>query len=99
MSNVASTHARPTGRLSYAALAFAVGAVVVWALAGPLSDDLYPLCGALGIVAFGLGREARRNARSAGASGRLELGAMIVGGLPAAAVIAALIGWGLSHVV
>jgi hypothetical protein len=61
MSNVASAHARPTGRLSYAALAFAVGAVAVWA--GPFSDDLYPLSGALGIVAFGLGRKARRNAR------------------------------------
>lgn len=99
MSNVASARSTPSSRLSYAALAFAVGAVVAWGLAGMVNQDLYSVTGALGIVAFGLGVKGRRLARSAGESGRLALAATVVGGLLGGAVIAALVGWGISALV
>jgi predicted Na+-dependent transporter len=99
MSEAATVHNAPSNRLTFFALAFTVAALVDWALAGPFSDDLYPVSGALGIVAFGLGRRARRKAKSAGLSRWVELGAMIVGGLIGAAVIFALIGWGVSQLV
>ena len=99
MSNLASVHRAPSVRLSYAAAMFAVGSVVVWVLAGVVDDGLYVFTGVLGIVAFGLGLKARRDARRAGSNGRLALAAMIVGGLLGAAVIAALITYGVSHLV
>lgn len=99
MSEVASVRSTPSSLLSFVALAFSVGAVVAWVLAGIVDDGLYAVSGALGIVGFGLGAKARREVRRAGSSGRLALTAMIVGGLLGAAVIVATVVWGFSHLV
>ncbi len=99
MSDIASARGMSSVRLSYAAAALAVGAVVVWVLAGIVDDGLYVVTGVLGIVAFALGLKARREARRAGSNGRLALTAMIVGGLLGAAVIVASIAYGVSHLV
>ncbi len=99
MSDIASAHRAPSGRLSYAAVAFAVGSVVVWVLAGIVDDGLYTVTGALGIVAFALGLKARREAKRVGRRQWPALAATIVGGLLGAAVIVASIAYGVSHLV
>ncbi len=99
MSHLASVHRAPSVRLSYTAVTFAVASVAVWVLAGIVDDGLYVVTGVLGIVAFGLGLKARRDARRAGSNGRLALVATIVGGLLGGAVIVASIAYGVSHLV
>ena len=100
MSAVAATQGRTTsGRLAYAAIGFALASVIVWVLAGVVDDGLYVITGVLGIVAFGLGTKARRDARRAGFRGRRALAAMLVGGFLGAAVIVASIVFGVSHLV
>ena len=100
MSDIAATRGRTSSsRLTYAAISFALAAAVVWVLAGVVDDALYTVTGALGIIAFGLGTMARRDARRAGSRGRAALAAMILGGLLGGAVIVATIAWGISHLV
>ncbi|MGH3136435.1 MAG: hypothetical protein ACRDPV_08080 [Gaiellaceae bacterium] len=100
MSNVAATQGRATsGRLTYAAIGFALASVVVWVLAGVVDDALYTVTGILGIVAFGLGFKARREDRQSGSRGRLPLAAMLVGGFLGAAVIAFSVAYGISQLV
>lgn len=68
MSDVATTRGRDSARSwSLAAIALAICAVTVWALAGIVDDGLYPFTGIVGLAAFGLGLQARREARRVGA--------------------------------
>ena len=100
MSNFAATQGRATSdRLAYAAIGFALASVIVWVLAGVVDDGLYTVTGALGIVAFGLGFKARRDARRAGSRGRPALAAMIVGGFLGGLVIVFSVVYGVSHLV
>jgi predicted Na+-dependent transporter len=100
MSDLASAHRAPSaGRLSYAAVAFALGSAAAWILAGMVDDSLYVVTGALGIVAFGLGLRASRQAKRLGARRWPALAATIVGGLLGAAVIAFSIVWAISELV
>ena len=100
MSDIAATPSRtPSSRLTYVAIAFALASAVVWVLAGVVDDALYTVTGALGVIAFGLGTKARRDARRAGSRGRTALGAMVLGGLLGAAVIVASVAYGISHLV
>jgi len=100
MSNVAAMQGRTAfGRLAYAAIGFALASVIVWVLASVVDDGLYTITGVLGIIAFGLGLKARRDAQRAGSGGRLALAAMLVGGFLGAAVIVASIVYGISHLV
>ena len=99
MSDHTSGHREPLSRTAFAALAFALGAVVFYVLAGGFDDGLYLVAGALGIVAFGLGLKARREARRAGSHARLALTAIVVGGLLGGLVVAFSIGWGVYHLV
>ena len=100
MSDIAATPSRtPSSRLTYVAIAFALASAVVWVLAGVVDDALYTVTGALGIIAFGLGIKARRDARRVGSRGRTALVAMVLGGLLGAAVIVASVAYGISHLV
>jgi len=100
MSDIAAPRGRASsGRLTYAAIGFALASVIVWVLAGVVDDGLYTITGILGIVAFVFGFKARRDDRGAGSRGGPALAAMLVGGFLGAAVIVALIVYGISHLV
>jgi len=99
VSDLASVHRTASSRLSYIALAFALGSLVFYLLAGTTDDGLYVVAGALAVVAFALGVKARRDDRRAGLRGRFPLVAIIVGGLLGGAVIAFSIVWGISQLV
>ena len=100
MSDIVATRGRTSSsRLAYVAISFALAAAVVWVLAGVVDDALYTVTGALGVVAFGLGTKARRDARREGSRGRAALAAMILGGLLGGAVIVASAVYGISHLV
>ncbi len=99
MSNIATARLAPAGRLSLAAFALALGAVIAWVLAATVDDGLYLAQGVLGLAALALGRKARNDARRAGSNGALALAAMIIGGLLATLVIAFTVVWGISELV
>jgi len=100
MSDIAAQRGRASsGRLTYAAIGFALASVTVWVLAQVVDDGLYTVTGVLGLVAFGLGLWARRDARRAGSRGRPALAAMLVGGFLGGAVIVFSIVYGVSHLI
>lgn len=99
MSDITAAQGRPAYGWSFVAVALAIAAATAWVLAGLVDDGLYTVTGALGIVAFGMGLKARREAKRTGARQWPALSATIVGGLLGALVIVSTVVWGLSHVV
>lgn len=85
------------GPWSYAAVAFAIAAAVVWVFAGIVDDGLYAITGALGVVAFGLGFKARGEAKRVGARQWPALAATIVGGFLGGLVIVFSVAYGVMH--
>jgi hypothetical protein len=86
-------------RSTLAAVAFALAAAVVWFLAGVVDDGLYAVTGALGVIGFGLGVKARRDAGRAGTRTWPALVAIVLGGLLGGAVLVAFVSWSVYHLV
>lgn len=99
MSSLSTLHHAPHRRLTLTAALIALCSVVMWVLAGIIDDSLYLYTGALGVIAFGLGLKARRDATRAGEKSPVALAATVVGGAAGAAVIVAVIVWAISQAV
>lgn len=100
MSTIETDRAGATpSHTSFVAFAGGLATVTLWALAASVSDALYLVAAAFGVATVVLGARARQGAKRAGSRGRLALAAMIVGGLPALAVIVYSIVHGISKLV